>query len=81
MNPKVSPFCKNRAKLLEAISGGGRHGWDEPFVGRGKLATDKILTLVWIVPNGSGNFTTYLSLYSSNYRTIEIYFLPTFSEL
>ena len=37
VNPKVSPFCKNRATLLEALSGGGRHGWDEPFVGRGKL--------------------------------------------
>jgi hypothetical protein len=35
-NPKVSPFCKNRATLLEALSGGGRHGWDEPFVGKGK---------------------------------------------
>lgn len=35
-NPKVSPFCKDRARLLEALSGGGRHGWDEPFVGKGK---------------------------------------------
>jgi hypothetical protein len=52
-NPKVSPFCKNRATLLEALSGGGRHGWDEPFVGRGKLAMDKILMLIWIVRNGS----------------------------
>ncbi|PMD66107.1 uncharacterized protein K444DRAFT_640065 [Hyaloscypha bicolor E] len=35
MNPKVSPFCKNRATLLDALSGGGRYGWDEPFVGKG----------------------------------------------
>ncbi|PMD45006.1 hypothetical protein L207DRAFT_629537 [Hyaloscypha variabilis F] len=33
--PKVSPFCKNRAALLEALSSGGRHGWDEPYVGKG----------------------------------------------
>ncbi len=45
MYPKVSPFCKNRAMLLEALSGGGRHGWDEPFVGRGKLAGAKVSKL------------------------------------
>ncbi|TVY46056.1 hypothetical protein LOCC1_G002549 [Lachnellula occidentalis] len=33
--PGVSPFCKNRATLLEALSSGGRHGFDEPFVGKG----------------------------------------------
>ncbi|KAE8445484.1 hypothetical protein EG329_013374 [Mollisiaceae sp. DMI_Dod_QoI] len=35
INPNVSPFCKNRMTLLEAISGGGRHGFDEPYVGKG----------------------------------------------
>ncbi|TVY90059.1 hypothetical protein LAWI1_G003106 [Lachnellula willkommii] len=35
LNPGVSPFCKNRATLLEALSSGGRHGFDEPFVGKG----------------------------------------------
>ncbi|KAE9375379.1 hypothetical protein N431DRAFT_436863 [Stipitochalara longipes BDJ] len=45
-NPKVSPFCKNRAALLEALSGGGRHGWDEPFVGKGKL-TQIGCTYIW----------------------------------
>ncbi|KUJ18280.1 uncharacterized protein LY89DRAFT_644340 [Mollisia scopiformis] len=34
-SPNASPFCKNRATLLEALSGGGRHGFDEPYVGKG----------------------------------------------
>ncbi|KAI9850093.1 MAG: hypothetical protein M1830_007065, partial [Pleopsidium flavum] len=25
------PYCRNRATLLEAMSGGGRHGFDAPF--------------------------------------------------
>lgn len=25
------PYCRNRATLLEALSGGGRHGFDAPF--------------------------------------------------
>ncbi|MCJ1389626.1 hypothetical protein MMC18_002483 [Xylographa bjoerkii] len=25
------PYCRNRAALLEALSGGGRHGFDAPF--------------------------------------------------
>ncbi|KAK2625810.1 hypothetical protein QTJ16_005122 [Diplocarpon rosae] len=33
--PKSSPFCGKRAQLLEALSSGGRHGFDEPFVGKG----------------------------------------------
>jgi len=33
--PKHSPFCKNRATLLEALSNGGRHGFNEPYVGKG----------------------------------------------
>ncbi|KAH7351067.1 hypothetical protein BKA65DRAFT_395770 [Rhexocercosporidium sp. MPI-PUGE-AT-0058] len=33
--PKISPFCGKRAILLEALSGGGRYGFDEPFVGKG----------------------------------------------
>ena len=28
---KHSFFCPNRVKLLDAMSGGGRHGFDEPF--------------------------------------------------
>ena len=28
---KLFPYCTNRAKLLEAMSGGGRHGFDAPF--------------------------------------------------
>ena len=28
---KLLPYCKNRATLLEALSGGGRHGFDAPF--------------------------------------------------
>ena len=43
LKPKVSPFCKNRATLLEALSGGGRHGWDEPYVGRGKWTRQETL--------------------------------------
>lgn len=35
LNPKASPFCGKRATLLEAMSGGGRYGFDEPFVGKG----------------------------------------------
>ncbi|KAL2071412.1 hypothetical protein VTL71DRAFT_12647 [Oculimacula yallundae] len=35
LKPKVSPFCGKRAGLLEALSGGGRYGFDEPFVGKG----------------------------------------------
>ncbi|KAK0102470.1 hypothetical protein ONS95_006089 [Cadophora gregata] len=35
LNPKISPFCGKRATLLEAMSGGGRYGFDEPFVGKG----------------------------------------------
>ncbi|KAI9055843.1 hypothetical protein LZ554_000782 [Drepanopeziza brunnea f. sp. 'monogermtubi'] len=35
LNPKVSPFCGKRAELLEAMSGGGRYGFDEPYVGKG----------------------------------------------
>jgi hypothetical protein len=35
-NQKVSPYCKNKATLLEALSGGERHGLDKPYVGRGK---------------------------------------------
>jgi hypothetical protein len=34
-NLKLSPFCNNRASLLEALSNGGRHGFDEPYVGKG----------------------------------------------
>ncbi|RDW82120.1 hypothetical protein BP6252_03232 [Coleophoma cylindrospora] len=30
-----TPFCNKRAALLTALSSGGRHGWDEPFVGQG----------------------------------------------
>ncbi len=29
--PKSSLYCPNRAKLLEAMSGGGRHGFDVPY--------------------------------------------------
>ncbi|KAI9884502.1 MAG: hypothetical protein M1823_003717 [Watsoniomyces obsoletus] len=32
---KKYPFCKNRAGLLEAMSGGGRHGFDAPFFPKG----------------------------------------------
>lgn len=39
LNPGVSPFCKNRVTLLEALSSGGRHGFDEPFVGKGNFTT------------------------------------------
>ena len=28
-------FCKNRAILLEAMTGGGRHGFDAPFKPKG----------------------------------------------
>ena len=28
---QLFPYCKNRATLLEAMSGGGRHGFDTPF--------------------------------------------------
>lgn len=35
LSPKVSPFCARRAGLLEAVSDGGRYGFDEPFVGKG----------------------------------------------
>lgn len=35
LKPNVSPFCGKRATLLEAMSGGGRNGFDEPFVGKG----------------------------------------------
>ena len=34
---RAFPFCKNRATLLEAISGGGRHGFDAPFFPQGLL--------------------------------------------
>ncbi|KAI9852273.1 MAG: hypothetical protein M1824_002033, partial [Vezdaea acicularis] len=27
---RAGAFCKNRATLLKAVSGGGRHGFDEP---------------------------------------------------
>lgn len=37
---KKLPFCKNRQSLLDALNGGGRHGFDEPFVPRGSLLTD-----------------------------------------
>ncbi|TAQ84098.1 hypothetical protein B7494_g7583 [Chlorociboria aeruginascens] len=30
----VSPFCNDRATLLEALSNGGRYGFDEPYVGK-----------------------------------------------
>ncbi|RDW62779.1 hypothetical protein BP5796_11081 [Coleophoma crateriformis] len=30
-----TPFCDKRAALLTALSSGGRHGFDEPFVGQG----------------------------------------------
>jgi len=30
------PFCRNRATLLEALAGGGRHGFDEPYIGKGE---------------------------------------------
>ncbi|KAI9812392.1 MAG: hypothetical protein M1832_000427 [Thelocarpon impressellum] len=29
------PYCKNRATLLEALSGGGRHGFDAPYAPKG----------------------------------------------
>lgn len=28
---QTPPYCRNRATLLEALSGGGRHGFDAPF--------------------------------------------------
>ncbi|MCJ1362936.1 hypothetical protein MMC16_002042 [Acarospora aff. strigata] len=31
----TSPYCRNRAALLEALGGGGRHGFDAPFVPKG----------------------------------------------
>ncbi|KAI9833414.1 MAG: hypothetical protein M1826_007512 [Phylliscum demangeonii] len=34
-DPKVYPFCQNRAALLEGMSGGGRHGFDAPFHPKG----------------------------------------------
>ena len=39
LKPNVSPFCGKRATLLEAMSGGGRNGFDEPFVGKGLFST------------------------------------------
>lgn len=30
------PFCRNRATLLEAMNGGGRHGFDAPFWPKGE---------------------------------------------
>lgn len=35
LNPKTSPFCGKRTALLEAMSSGGRYGFDEPYVGKG----------------------------------------------
>ncbi|KAI9792464.1 MAG: hypothetical protein M1816_002348 [Peltula sp. TS41687] len=32
---RTYPFCKNRASLLEAMSEGGRHGFDTPFFPKG----------------------------------------------
>ena len=32
---EVFPFCQSRARLLEAMSGGGRHGFDTPFFPKG----------------------------------------------
>ncbi|PQE29655.1 hypothetical protein CJF30_00009247 [Rutstroemia sp. NJR-2017a BBW] len=32
--PNLSPFCKTRAQLLHALSSGGRHGFEEPYVGK-----------------------------------------------
>ena len=29
--PKHVLYCRNRAKLLEAMSGGGRHGFEQPY--------------------------------------------------
>jgi len=46
LKPGVSPFCKNRATLLEALSNGGRYGFDEPFVGKGKKSSILIGLLV-----------------------------------
>ena len=45
---KVSPFCKNRATLLEALSTGGRYGYDEPYVGKGlmRIAVHKSKSLI-----------------------------------
>jgi hypothetical protein len=47
VNTRVSPFCKTRAMLLEALSSGGRYGWDEPYVGKGRrelMDTELLLT-------------------------------------
>lgn len=33
--PKHTLFCSNRAKLLDALSGGGRHGFEAPFFSKG----------------------------------------------
>lgn len=33
---KPNAFCRNRATLLEALSGGGRHGFDAPFSPKGE---------------------------------------------
>lgn len=43
-NSNVSPFCKSRATLLEALSSGGRHGFDEPYVGKGEDAFVSLLS-------------------------------------
>lgn len=38
INSSQSSICKNRAMLLEALGSGERHGFNEPFTGRGNLS-------------------------------------------
>ena len=51
-NPKQSPFCSTRAALLEALSNGGRHGYDEPYIGKSKspptIPNDSNILTIWV---------------------------------
>jgi hypothetical protein len=77
-NTKVSPFCSNRANLLEALSNGGRHGYDEPYVGKGKSFNPilQILLKVQVVLTAGSQLLKSVSLWNDSAL---LYLLATIS--
>ena len=49
---RAGAFCKNRATLLKAVSGGGRHGFDEPFYPKGTFHPPLVPYLYKLTPVG-----------------------------
>lgn len=43
---ETEPYCETREQLLDAMSGGGRHGFEVPYYPRSVLAQNAFLDIV-----------------------------------